>query len=318
MHTPRIGSRKPVSGSGTLTAAFRQPGVRVIAIATAGLVLAALPLAGQRVNSGPARDSRDLLLAALGVATIECLGTVGPTTFTTASGVLARTFRACRSGDPEALQRVDDLLGVQFSAEGRTDDLSGHFVATWNAFTESFPDSRVPTCPDWSLKNVIDAPTHESVARFMSHGWIGKENRRYEISSAECRTAQCAVTNAIACAGGFGPGFIVEGDSRRSLVEVDPAWWLTTYTPPTEKNPCNPFVTDGNCDPYRGNTWIHGYCDSIKSNPGSKYASLQRVGEPCCFWSEEAQKIYLDGKFVPIDCADGPEVWYCMAYCAFP
>ena len=108
------------------------------------------------------------------------------------------------------LARVDALLGVQFSAEGRVDHLANHYVATWNAFTASFPDGRIRVCPTWRLMNVIDAPTTESVARYMDRGWNGEENRRYEVSSPECATGACAVTEALACAAGFGEGFVAD------------------------------------------------------------------------------------------------------------
>ena len=284
---------------------------RIISIATV-LVISAPPLAGQRTAGGNERDSRDLLFAALGVATIECLGTVGPTSYFTGFGVLARTFETCQSNDPKLLQRVDELLGVQLSAQGRADDLAGLYVAAWNAFTESFPSDRIQSCPAWTLMNVIDAPTHESVARYMSRGWVGKENRRYRISAPDCRTGTCAVAKAKSCAGGFGQGFIVAADPNRSLIEVDPAWWLTHYEY-ADDNPCNPFKSTEDCDPFRSNPYVHGYCTAIRSHPLSHYGALERAGEPCCYWA--AGKVYTTGKFEPIDCDDGPDVWYCMTFC---
>ena len=116
-------------------------------------------------------------------------GPVGPTSYFTGFGVLARTFETCQSNDPKLLQRVDELLGVQLSAQGRADDLAGLYVAAWNAFTESFPSDRIQSCPAWTLMNVIDAPTHESVARYMSRGWVGKEKADgNRISAPDCRT----------------------------------------------------------------------------------------------------------------------------------
>ena len=80
-------------------------------------------------SNGPARiDSRDTLLAALGKATLDCIATVGPNTYHTASGLLARTFTSCPTGDATALERVDALLGAQVSTPGRADDLAGHYV----------------------------------------------------------------------------------------------------------------------------------------------------------------------------------------------
>ena len=56
--------------------------------------------AGGAAAQVPAADTRDILLAALGSETLRCLGTVGPAQYSTASGVLARTFDACTGGDP--------------------------------------------------------------------------------------------------------------------------------------------------------------------------------------------------------------------------
>ena len=120
------------------------------ALTTALTVLLASGASVAAAQGRPRLDSRDLLLAALGTETAECLGTVGPTNYTTATGVLARTFDACVSGDPMALARIDALLAVPFSAQGRADGLSEHYVSTWNAFTQWFPAGgsvRVPRGP---------------------------------------------------------------------------------------------------------------------------------------------------------------------------
>jgi hypothetical protein len=191
------------------------------------MTLAAAAAGQGRDRSQPAPDAHDLL-AALGTATIECLGTVGPDSFDTSSGVLVRTFSSCPA-NREALARVDALLGVQHSVQGQIDDLADHFVRTWDAFVRSFPHGRVPSCPSWTLVNVIDAPTRESVARLVRLGRPGKENRRYAVFADDCRTSGCAVDRAVVCAGGFGDAFIVDANPRKGTIEVDPAWWLLDF-----------------------------------------------------------------------------------------
>ena len=279
--------------------------IRTLSVVATMLALGTSVASGQRAPS-PRPHAGTPLLAALGTATIECLGTVGPSSFSTATGALARTFDACQTRDARSLARIDALLGVQFSAQGRADDLAGYYVATWNAFTESFPYGRIQTCPTWTLMNVIDAPTTESVARYVSRGWVGKENRRYLVSSGDCgRSGQCAVTEAVICAGGFGQGFVVHRDPGRRLVEVDPAWWLTTYEYPSSGG-----GGADECNPFRGvGEYLHGFCENDQA---TLYGSIERAGEQCCFWSEEAQKVYVDGTFVPVDCGGG---WFCMTYC---
>jgi hypothetical protein len=264
------------------------------------LVFADIGSAEQR-GSPPTADSRDLLLAALGTATIECLGTVGPDSFDASSGHLSRTFTSCPA-DPDALARIDALLGVQHSVEGQTDDLSGHYRRTWTRFVRSFPHDRIRSCPTWMLLNVIDAPTRESVARLTRLNLPGKENRRYTVSSPECRSRACAVDRAVACAGGFGQGFIVDTNDRRGTIEVDPAWWLLDLGPPQE-DPCDDYFDD----------YKHGFCAGLQESvggEGSIYGSLERAGDRCCV--QRGDFVDTNGIFEPIDCGGG---WYCMTYC---
>ena len=277
----------------------------LFALAAVMMSLVAADSASSQSQPPPSPDSRALLLSALGTATIECLGTVGPDTFSTSTGFLERTFRSCPV-DGEALTRIDALLGVQHSEQGRVDDLGGYYTGTWNAFVESFP-RRVRTCPNWTLLNVIDAPTTESVARIMREGRPGKENRRYAITAPDGQTSSSAVDQAVVCAGGFGEGFIVYADGPRGTIEVDPAWWLLDYEyTGEERGPCTPFPFDEG--------YSHGYCDSLGTPIGTLYGAIEREGERCCAW-KDGELVSDDGVFVPIDC-DG-EGWYCMTYCEY-
>ncbi len=80
-------------------------------------------------QEAPRIDGRDALLAALGKVTLDCVGTVEPSTYQTTSGVLARTFSACRSGDRATLKHLDGLLAVQLSKQRRADGLAEHYVS---------------------------------------------------------------------------------------------------------------------------------------------------------------------------------------------
>jgi hypothetical protein len=252
-------------------------------------------------QEAPRIDGRDALLASLGKATLDCVGTVGPSTYQTSTGMLVRTFTACRSGDRAALKRLDALLAVQLSNQGQADGLAEHYVSRWNTFLKSFPSGHVTQCPVWKLEGILDAPTTESVPRYMSEKRIGEENARYSVSSTQCsQDGECAVKAAAACAAGFGPGFIVDTDPRRSRVEVDPAWWLTTYEFVDDES--NPFMLPG----YYHAMSYYGQL------PGSMYGALERAGEACSQWVEGAQKHYVDRHLIPIDCGGG---WYCMTYC---
>jgi hypothetical protein len=147
--------------------------------------------AGQTAVAATRIDGRDTVLAALGKATLDCLGTVDPSSYETSSGALARTFSSCRYGGRAALRKVDALLAVQFSKPARVDHLAEHYVSRWNAFVESFPYGHIPQCPVWTLENVIDAPTRESIPRVAAH-------RQGELSlhgsSSQCaHDGECAV-----------------------------------------------------------------------------------------------------------------------------
>jgi hypothetical protein len=256
-------------------------------------------------------DGRDALLAALGSLTIECLGTFGPSSYSTEFGVLARTFNACRAPETQALSRIDALLGLQTSMQGRRDGLAAHYTARWNAFVGSFPYDRIQECPTWRLLDVIDAPTFESVGRHLDRRRdqgagsppIGKQNARYRVTSSECGgDPACSTHHAATCAAGFGDQFLVELDFQRGRIEVDPAWWLTHYEYEDDKD--NPFKQPGFYHPmsYYG------------SPPGSLYGAIERNGERCSQYHAPSGKHYTDRFLQLIDCTDG-DGWYCMTYC---
>jgi hypothetical protein len=236
----------------------------------------------------------------LGTATLECLGTLGPSQYATETGVLARTFDSCPSGDRTALAEIDSLLGVQLSEAGRADDLAAYYVDTWDAFVAAFPWRRIRSCPVWERTQAIEAPTFESAPRNI--GRVGKANFRYRVTSVQCgRNRRCAVSHAQACSQGFGPEFLVELDGRSGSVVVDPAWWLTRYEYPSDDS--NPFKMPGY---YHAMSY---YGDP----PGALYGALQREGEACSQYVDGLH--YTDRKLQGIDCGGG---WYCMTYCTQP
>ena len=245
-------------------------------------------------------DGVDALLAALGNATLDCIGTVDPTSYAVSNGALERTFRSCTTESRSAMQQIDALLGVQHSREGRADGLGRAYAQHWQEYVRSFPSDAIRACPSWTLLGLIDEPTAERVRRYAGTPRIGKQNARYLVKSTECPDRRCATDHAIACAAAFGAAFIVGRDARMSEVVVDPVWWLTDYEYPDDSN--NPFKT-------RGYYHAMSYYGSI---PGALYAAVQRAGERCSKWGEINKKHYHDRKLVAIDCGGG---WYCMSYC---
>jgi hypothetical protein len=74
-------------------------------------------------------NAHDTLLAALGEATLECLGGVSTADYrVTSAGVLERAFDGCAKPDDPALARIDRLLGVQHSREGQQDGLAKRYT----------------------------------------------------------------------------------------------------------------------------------------------------------------------------------------------
>ena len=278
--------------------------------ATILMTMLAAPAAQAREVTGPLErgqhraDARDTLLAALGEATVACLGSVSPRDYRVNSArVLERTFSECTTREASALEDIDALLGVQVSREAQEEGLSERFAQVWTAGSRAFPGRLVQQCPTWELLHVIDAPTEERIAHFASKtgaAGIGKEYRWYKVSSPQCGSSGvCAVWHAALCGAPFGKQFIVWLDPASSSVIVDPVWWLTDY----EDESGSPFTKNG---AYRH--WSSYYGEI----PGAHFAHVNREGETCTKWSEISQKHFTDRKWVLIDCGGG---WQCMTYC---
>jgi hypothetical protein len=257
----------------------------------------------RRAQRGAVAD--DTLLAALGEATVACLGRVTTGDYrVNPDGALERAFDACTTRDTGALETIDRLLGVQHSREGQADGLPGRFALVWNRAVRAFPERVIQDCPDWELLHVIDEPTLQRVADLASRqgtAEAGKEYRWYKVSSEQCGSnGFCAVLQARLCAAGFSNQFVVWSDPFSSTVIVDPVWWLTDYE--FESDRTNPFKAPG---------YYHGM-SHYGPVPGARYAAIQREGETCSKWSDFTQKHYTDRTLVAIDCGGG---WYCVCYC---
>jgi hypothetical protein len=259
----------------------------------------------RRVQRGAV--AHDTLLAALGEATVACLGGVTTADYrVNRDGALERAFDACTTRDTGALERIDRLLGVQYSREGEADRLAARFAFVWNRAVRAFPERFIQQCPTWELLHVIDAPTPERVAFFAAKegaAGIGKEYKWYKVTSEQCGSnGFCAVLQARLCAAGFSNQFVVWSDPFSSTVILDPVWWLTDYDFEGESNPfTNPSLG------YKHPMSFYG--DDV---PGALYASIEREGETCTRWGEINQKHYTDRKLVAIDC--GP-LQDCMCIC---
>src|SRR5258705_7788890 len=103
-------------------------------------------------------SSFDAYSAALASHTVDCLGTVGPTSyFVDGQGRLARAFDRC-DRDAGKLQSIDDILGLQHREQlvpHATECLAGR----WASWKRQFDASGVVACPRWRKDEVIAAPT---------------------------------------------------------------------------------------------------------------------------------------------------------------
>ncbi len=249
-------------------------------------------------------DPRDALLSALGTSTIDCLGTVGPTTFKVSKDgtYIDAGFGNCPTGDERAMKRIKALLTVQHSKQGLKDEIGKHFAKTWATFQKKFP-KEITECATWKKVETINPPTFESIKKLMSSKEppIGKENYAYKVNVKACKDdPKCAVNVAWECAGGFGTQLRVSVDPKKTIVVLDPPYWLIDQAFPTDAD--NPFLSAG---------YFHGM-SFYGREPGALYGAVERSGEACSTYDYVTGKHRTDGMLIPIDCGDG---WECMSYC---
>jgi hypothetical protein len=238
-------------------------------------------------------DPHSSQMAALGVATLRCLGTVSPDSYVIVEGRLTRTFTSCT--DPKDLKQIDALLGLQIApgAEAAARYMSG----TWQAYQIEYGRDPVPACPRWTKIGELNQPTPENVAELgKKQPAVGESFVQYRVESDACSDARCAVRDAVRCAGGFGEPFIVSTDEGAGTVLVDPVWWLDDSDFPPDNNP---FRTPG----YFHTMSYYG------APPGAVYGAVQRIGEYCSkYYAGAHYKLTLK----PVYCA--PD-WLCVAEC---
>ena len=226
--------------------------------------------------------------AALGAATLECLGTVSPDTYIVEEGVLRRNFATCR--EKGTLQTIDNLLALQHIA-----DAAETFVTTWERWKGNFGAEDVTACPTWQRLRTWQQPAAGDVLDGYA-GRVGESFTEYAVHSPACADAACAVHDALACAGGFGETFLVSSDPQRGSVTVDPVWWLDDTDFPPEYNP---FLSDG----YYHAMSFYG------SVPGDIYGAVNREGEYCSkYHAGYHYKLRLRALYCAPD-------WICMTEC---
>jgi hypothetical protein len=232
-------------------------------------------------------------MAALGVATLRCLGTVSPESYAVVDGRLARTFSNC--ADPADLKHIDDLLGVQ-RAPGAV-AAAAYMTATWHGHQLEYAREPARSCPRWTKVGEYNRASLETVAQLSRDATpVGESFVEYRVESDTCADMTCAVRDAVRCASGFGEPFVVSADEGAGTVLVDPVWWLDETDFPPEQNP---FL-------YPGYYHTMSYYGAV---PGAIYGAVQRIGEYCSkYYAGYHYKLRLR----PLYCA--PD-WICMSEC---
>jgi hypothetical protein len=223
--------------------------------------------------------------AAIAEATIDCVGTIGPGSFSVdLLGLLSRNFSVCTvPGSGDALLRIDRLLSLQLR-----DDLPLRtlcFAQAWTDWLVTTVTANISVCPVWTKLSSSGSPTPDNVqanaatlpvlpdANPNTPVTFGKEQFLYAVAFPtrlpllqQCRTPQSC---AKACTAGLAGFFVgVSGDD----VVGDPYWWLD----PTDY---------GSNSPYRSAGYYHPMSYADDDVPGAIYGDWARRGETCSWWN---------------------------------
>jgi hypothetical protein len=252
--------------------------------------------------------------------TIDCLGTIGPDSFTiNERGYLRRGFDHCPNQDKR--QSIDDILGLQHR-EKVFPHAKECMAGRWAEWKRDFARSGVVACPRWEKRAAINAPTMERMsvlsrdfraAKTASATGImsleagarlsrqAEQNHVFEVSFPDGGPAQsCGSPAACAaqCAGAF-PSFVVSAEG--SKVVGDPAYWLA-----------DDVYDDADSDPF----WQDGYFHPMSyfgPLPGVLIGHRARayLGEPCSYFDGSLHLIIN----LPINCLDDTEITSCVSLC---
>jgi hypothetical protein len=223
--------------------------------------------------------------AAIAEATIDCVGTIGPSSFGVDSlGLLSRNFSTCTvpsTDDP--LLRLDRLLSLQLRVDLSLSTVC--FAQAWTDWLVSALATNLSVCPVWTKVSTSGEPTSAAVAQNAATLPVlpdgrprvsvayGKQQFVYAVAFPAplpllqlCRTPQSC---ARACTAGLA-GFYV-GLSGNDVVG-DPYWWLD----PTDY---------GSNSPYRVGGYYHPMSYADDDVPGAIYGDWARRGDACSWWN---------------------------------
>ncbi|HEX7451164.1 MAG TPA: hypothetical protein VF294_02725, partial [Polyangiaceae bacterium] len=223
--------------------------------------------------------------SALATDTVDCLGTIGPDSFTVnADGILKRNFSTCPL-DPTRLRPIDSLLSLQLRT-GRLPFAKECMAGRYTKFQASFAQGGVTQCPVWKKNRIVNPINSDVIDRVISllpklpaedNGQFDatgapqpflaplKQNAIYTVAFPNQTTGQkCDTPAACAalCAAGF-PGFVLAADGASVLTDP-PAWLLDTSFTTTD-----PFLRAGYYHPmsYYGGAPGTVFADASRACP---------------------------------------------------
>jgi hypothetical protein len=278
--------------------------------------------------------------SALATDTVDCLGTIGPDSFTVnADGILQRNFSTCPL-DPTRLRPIDSLLSLQLRT-GRLPFAKECMAGRYTKFQASFAQSGVTQCPVWKKNRIVNPINSDVIDRVIpllpklpaeDNGQFDaagapqpflaplKQNAIYTVAFPNQTTGQkCDTPAACAalCAGGF-PGFVLAADGASVLTDP-PAWLLdTSFTT------ADPFLRPGYYHPmsYYGGAPGTVFADASRAcpidgtgpfNPDPMGQVTPCTPETCSYFSGIHVKYPLQ-----LDCLDWTDFSTCVGFCAPP
>jgi hypothetical protein len=232
-------------------------------------------------------ESMRTYTAALGEATIRCLGTFDTNTYyVDAAGALRANFSSCtRANAREALRDIDDLLALQ-ALEAELPQARDCFAGAYQTWVDDFRAQGNYQCPTFSVVSSRGTPTVEAVTELahrydfagMLTGTVTPppvtefhQDFVYDVALPEADTEQpCG--DALACATSCGrafPGWHVGTEDGRFV--GDPSWWVADEYGPGRT-------------PYLYPLMYHPM-SFYGPLPGDIYGHRNRVGEACSKWA---------------------------------
>jgi hypothetical protein len=257
--------------------------------------------------------------AALATFTLDCLGTIAPTSYRITAGKLERSFDTCPV-DSSKLRDIDAVLSLQHreaQAPGLSQCLSRRYVQ----FLADFSDEGVSMCPSWRKLQTVNPISHaliESTSLELERAFahpaepfsmpdVLEEKNLWAVSfeGAQRSASLSPGAAASACAGGF-DGFVLGHEAGSVL--TDPPSWLAPWTFATAAD--DPFLKPGFYHPMS----FYG------PPPGAVFAHYNRFApcpgcpaEACSYFAGVHRKTRLQA-----DCLDPADISTCVAYCGPP